>query len=80
MAGVDANQRWALAEIRLHQLPGVAVLARRAVALREPDDGAGHGKAHHGAGVGARCGDELPVVQAHVRQEALVALDEGAAQ
>ena len=70
----------ALAEVGLHQLPGEAILAGGAVALGEPDDRAGRGEAQHRAGVGAGGGDEPPVVQAHVGQEPLVALDQRAAQ
>jgi len=80
MAGIDADERGAAAEVCLHQLPGVAVLARRAVALRQPHHGAGRSKAHHRAGVGAGGGDDAAVVEAHVGEEALVALNERAAQ
>src|SRR5690606_32412246 len=38
---VDADERRALPEVGLDHLPGMPVLAGRAVALRQPHDGAG---------------------------------------
>src|SRR5215831_7491256 len=79
MASVDADQRRPGPQIGFHELPGVAILARGTVALRKPHHCPWHGEAQHGACVGAGRGDDEAVVEAHVGQKALVALNEGAA-
>src|SRR5262245_12074528 len=79
MAGVDADKRRTGSQIGFARPPSVATLATGIVALRKPHRRPWHGEAQHGAGVGAGRGDDEAVVKAHVRQKALVALNEGAA-
>ena len=77
--GIDADERRAAAEVGLDHLPGVRVLARRAVALRQPHARARRREPEHGPGVGAGRGDGLAAVEDDVGEEALVALHEAPA-
>ncbi len=77
---IDADEMGALAQIRFDQLPGMPVLPGRAVAFGEPHGGAGGGETQHRAGVGAGRRHRLAAVEPDVGEEALVALEQAAAE
>ncbi len=80
MAGIDAHELGAAAEIDLDQLPAMGELALGIVGFRQPDTCARRVEPGHRAGVGAMDGDGFARGQHHVGKKALVALDQRGGQ
>ena len=74
MHGVDAHPSSA----NSNDFPGVEETPIFFVTTLDIHHAAGFFAAHHAAGIGAVCGDDFTVRQAHVGEKTLIALDQGA--